>query len=105
MINNGVEINFLSSDFSPLMCSMGNIEIMNLLISKGADINLRNKMNMTALTIAVMSNETDAVKLLLENKAEINIPSTINGKTPMIFAKENRNIEIIKLLELYSKEK
>lgn len=105
MINKDIDFNFLFSDFSPLMCSMDDIEIMKLLIENGADVNLKNKMNMTALTIAVISNKIEAVKLLLDNGAETDIPSTINDKTPIMFAKENRNKEIIELLQKYSKEK
>ena len=105
MINKDIDLNFLFSDFSPLMCSTDNIDIMKLLIGNGADVNLKNKMNMTALTIAVISNKIEAVKLLLDNGAEIDIPSTINDKTPMMFAKENQNKEIIELLQEYSKNK
>lgn len=104
LINKEIDLNFLFSDFSPLMCSIDNLAIMRLLIENGSDVNLRNKMNMTALTIAVISNKIEAVKLLLENGAETNIPSTLNNKTPMMFAKENRNKEIIELLHEYSKK-
>lgn len=105
MINKDIDLNFLFSDFSPLMCSIDDIEIMKLLIENGADVNLKNKMNMTALTIAVISNKIEAVKLLLEKGAETDIPSTINDKTPIMFAKENRNKEIIELLQKYRKNK
>ncbi len=105
MINKDIDLNFLFSDFSPLMCSIDDIEIMKLLIENGADVNLKNKMNMTALTIAVISNKIEAVKILLENGAETDIPSILNDKTPMMFAKENRNKEIIDLLQKYSKNK
>jgi ankyrin repeat protein len=99
MINNGIEINFLSGEFSPLMCSIENVEIMKLLLEKGADVNLKNKMNMTALTMAVMSNKADAVKLLIENKADVNVVSTLNDQTPLMFALQNKNQAIIKMLK------
>jgi len=104
LINKEIDLNFLFSDFSPLMCSIDDIEIMKLLIENGADVNLKNKMNMTALTIAVISNKIEAVKILLVNGAETDIPSTINDKTPMMFAKENQNKEVIELLQEYSKK-
>lgn len=99
LIKNGVKVNYLSGDFSPLMCSIENVEIMKLLLEKGADVNLKNKMNMTALTIAVMSNKVDAVKLLLENKADVNVVSTLNDQTPLMFALQNKNQAIIKMLK------
>jgi uncharacterized protein len=72
---------------------------MKLLLEKGADVNLKNKMNMTALTMAVMSNKADAVKLLIENKADVNVVSTLNDQTPLMFALQNKNQAIIKMLK------
>ncbi|HAQ60547.1 TPA: hypothetical protein DCR49_00850 [Candidatus Delongbacteria bacterium] len=99
MINNGVELNFIRGNFSPLICSIENIEIMKLLLAKGADVNLKNKMNMTALTIAVMANNVNAVRLLLENNADVNVISTLNDQTPLMFAQQNKNQAIIKMLK------
>lgn len=99
MIKNGVEVNFISGEFSPLMCSIKNVEIMKLLLEKGADVNLANKMNMTALTMAVMYNKADAVKLLIENNADVNVVSTLNDQTPLMFALQNKNNAIIKMLK------
>ena len=99
MINNNIEINFIQGDFSPLMCSINNIEIMKLLLEKGADVNLKNKSNMTALTIAVISNKQNAVKILLENNADVNVVSNLNDQTPLMFALQNKNLPIIKMLK------
>ncbi|NOR44734.1 MAG: hypothetical protein GQ534_04035 [Candidatus Delongbacteria bacterium] len=109
MINNGIEVNFFLGDFSPLICSIENIDIMKLLLENGAEVNLRNKMNMTALTVAVISNKVNAVKLLLENNAEVNIVSTLNNQTPLMFALQNKNLPIIKMLkdkaaDIYAKD-
>ena len=55
----------------------GFIEIMQQLISKGADINkideLSEKWDLTALIAASAENNLDAVKLLVENGADLNI--------------------------------
>jgi ankyrin repeat protein len=102
MINSDIELNFVGTgDFSPLMCSIENIEVMKLLLEKGADVNLKNKMNMTALTMAVISNKQDAVKLLLENKADIHLKN-YRGVTVLDVAKKTKNNpEMIKLLKDY----
>lgn len=99
MINNGIEVNFFLGDFSPLICSIENIDIMKLLLEKGADVNLKNKSNMTALTIAVIANKVGAVKLLLKNNANVNVVSTLNNQTPLMFALQNKNFPIIKMLK------
>jgi len=99
MINNGAEVNFLGSlDFSPLMTSIGNIEIMELLLSKGADVNLKNKMNITALTIAVINNDITSTEFLLNHNADVIIASTINNMTPLMFALQNKNDKIVNML-------
>ena len=99
MVERGVDLNYLSGEFTPLMCSIENIEILKLLLENGADVNQANKMNMTALTMAVMINNTDAVKLLLEYNADVNVVSTLNDQTPLMFAIQNKNETIIKLLQ------
>ena len=69
-----VNINTFSSDSgnTPLMVSIekGNLEITKLLIqSSKVEINARNYLNQTALTIASEKNFTDIVELIVNNKS------------------------------------
>ncbi|MCG2760024.1 MAG: ankyrin repeat domain-containing protein, partial [Candidatus Delongbacteria bacterium] len=41
----------------------------------------------------------DAVKLLIENNADVNVISTLNDQTPLMFALQNKNNAIIKMLK------
>jgi ankyrin repeat protein len=55
--------------------STGDVEIMRLLLDHGADVNLASRsLGMTPLGSAVSSYNIDAVKLLLERGARIDIP-------------------------------
>lgn len=100
MIENGVDINFLAgSGFTPLMCSIGNIEIMKLLLEKNVDVNMKNRFSLTALIAAVIINDENAVKLLLDNGADINVVYSVNNSTPLMLAVKNNNRNIIRMLK------
>jgi len=70
-----VNLNELTDDgLLPIItATMSNkYDIVKLLISNGADVNLKDKYSTTALHEAVRSSNLDIVKLLLENKADVN---------------------------------
>lgn len=62
-----------------------NIEVMKLLLEKGADVNARTSRNGTALMLAAQIGDPAAVKLLLEKGAEINVRDEI-GYTALLYA-------------------
>lgn len=72
------------------------INTIKLLISYGADIN-SNKGCETALHIAIEKNYNEIAKILIENKADVNIKD-YNFYTPLIHAIKKNNIEIVKYL-------
>ncbi|UXX77751.1 ankyrin repeat domain-containing protein [Reichenbachiella carrageenanivorans] len=51
----------------------GNTEMLQLLISHGADLNVKTKPGFTACHLAAMSNNLEALKLLIENGADKDI--------------------------------
>ena len=82
-----------------------NIDIIRLLLDKGADINIKatgNFANFTPLIFAIYCNNADIARFLLEKKADINTFSllkTLGPHTPLSLAiHENKSIEIISLL-------
>ena len=59
------------------------IQMMQLLIQQGADVNARAKNGFSAIIYAIYANATDAVKTLSENKADIKVsirPKTLEEK-------------------------
>lgn len=72
-------------------CERGNIEIVEMLLAKGARTVIREDLKMTALHCACMAQYEclPIVKLLIDNKCPINLKSTSAGE------KKNTLIDII----------
>jgi ankyrin repeat protein len=83
---------------SPLIlaCYRGNIAVAKFLIKNVKDINYSCDMG-TALMAATYKNQTELVKLLLENKASPNTTDA-NGTTALLLAVQFKNIPLVKLL-------
>lgn len=75
----------------------GFAEIVERLVAKGADINLRNKYGFTALHAAASNNHAAVVKFLLEKGAQVD-PQDELGQTPLYFAAERGHLEPVRLL-------
>jgi ankyrin repeat protein len=74
-----------------------NLQIVQLLIAKGADINIKNNNGYTALIFAVGKNNLQIVQLLIAHGADVNIKNN-NGYTALIFAIAKNNLLIATLL-------
>ena len=70
----------------------GNRAILDALLTAGAKISSRNKGGNVPLHYAVLTNQQQAVLLLLENGADAGIPNA-KGKTPLALADENTNFQ------------
>ena len=77
---------------------MGHIEIIKLLLDKGAKIDLQNEFGETALFFAIENGKIDAVKLLIEKGADVNI-TTSKGVNPISWAKKYKRYEILDVLK------
>ena len=100
LLNKKADVNSVSSDFTPLIQASwhGYGEIVKLLLSNGADINMRNSLGATALMFASAKGHVGVVEILLKNGAKANIVNNA-GKSAMDYAKEQQNKEIIDLLK------
>ena len=79
--------------------SKGNLEQVNILLKKGADVNRQGTSNSgkTALCSAAYHNHREVVKILLEFNADIE-KGNIYGNTPLMIAAEEGNIDIVNIL-------
>jgi len=79
-------------------CRLNGIEIVELLLDYGLDINSRNENNKTPLMIAVYRNSTELSKILLDRGADINARSN-NEKTVLMHTTYNSSIILSLLIE------
>ncbi|RKK66726.1 hypothetical protein BFJ69_g15146 [Fusarium oxysporum] len=75
----------------------GHVEVVKLLLDKGADVNIPDKDGWTPVFSASWNGYVEVVKLLLDKGADVNIPDK-NGWTPVSAASANGHVEVVKLL-------
>jgi ankyrin repeat protein len=105
LLSKGADPNLLFSrdepdvSFSPLMNASchGYIEMMSLLLTNGAKVDLPNEKGDTALMLAAKYPYPDALKLLIKNKADVNAKGR-HGHTALIYAAHNGRSENLKIL-------
>lgn len=81
-----------------ITCATEQPAVAQLLIAKGADVDLANNAGETALMHAVAHGDEKTVQLLIAKGASIHA-ATNEGKTVLEFAQEVQNKDIIALLE------
>ena len=82
-----------------LAVRQGYIEIANILIDFGADINFKDGLRgETALHIAAFNGYLEILNLLLQRGAEVNVVATGSGLTALMHACEYGNDDMVKLL-------
>jgi ankyrin repeat protein len=67
-------------------------------ITKGADVNAKDKDGVAALHYAAGRGELSMMKVLIKNGANVNIKNNYIGNTPLHYAVGKGNIEIFKCL-------
>lgn len=79
-----------------------NVDIFNLLINRGADINLSTMHGITPLMFACttpkLSNRKEMVSILLEKGALVDLMDVLDYKTALQYAVANRHTEVVSLL-------
>ena len=75
----------------------GNKEIIELLLKHGADINITDAYNWTALMFAARNGHSETVKLLIDNKADIKAINH-NSDTAKTLAEKNNHYDIVNMI-------
>ncbi|MFL6248711.1 MAG: ankyrin repeat domain-containing protein [Thermoanaerobaculia bacterium] len=93
LLDAGAKVGDGASGLTPLAFAVsgGNIEMIRFLASHGADV------NQGALISAILGAQVEAVKTLIELKADVNAKSK-DGMTPLKLAKKGDQEEIVALL-------
>ncbi|CAO3590005.1 unnamed protein product [Absidia cylindrospora] len=86
---------------SPVAMAVGlkDISLLDLLIEKGASVDIADDDGETALLLAIRNGFIDGVKLIIESgHADVNHSEKVNGATPLIVAAIEGNADIVQLL-------
>lgn len=94
----GAEINH--NGWNPLIyaATNGHVDIVQLLLGGGVQINATSENGTTALMMAARSNHSDAVKVLLKNGADPNIRNE-SGGTALKWALARNYHDVVELLK------
>jgi ankyrin repeat protein len=76
----------------------GEIERVKLLISEGADVNVKNDEGLTPLHCAAREGHKEIVELLLAHGADVNIGDAEYNRTAAEFAMKSNHTDIVQLL-------
>ena len=82
-----------------LGASKGHLEIAQLLVEEGANVNYAcTDDGMTALILASQEGHLEIARLLVGGGANVNAARTTDGWTAMMWAARDGNLEIVRLL-------
>jgi len=76
----------------------GRLEIAELLLDKGANIEAKNEGGGTPLLIASQGGRLEIVALLLQSGANVEAQGNVTGNTSLLHASSNGHLEIVALL-------
>ncbi|MHC1704799.1 MAG: ankyrin repeat domain-containing protein [Tenuifilaceae bacterium] len=102
LLENGAEINSVcvvcyGQTAIQTAIEYSNFSLVNFLIEKNADLNVRNIFGRTLLHSAAHTGNTDLAKSLIEKGLDVNAKDN-DGATPLIYAASNGEYEMFKLL-------
>lgn len=94
------DINYQSPEGTALMAAVmrNDIQLLNLLIAKNANLDGTNNSGVTALMLAVQFKKVEIIKILLQHKANKLLKDS-NGNTAFQYAVNTNEETIIELLK------
>lgn len=102
-LKHGVSVNCKSIQYKSALiyaCWKGNIDVVNVLLAEGGNVNITDDNNMSALHYAARYAHLTIVHTLFKHGAVFNVISNNGKKTPLDYAIEGNNPNIIQLLQL-----
>lgn len=73
----------------------GHVDVCELLIHYGCDVNAKDSLGMTALYMAACAGRTDCCQLLLDSGADANLRDNLGGKTPIHAVASLGNLSVL----------
>ena len=77
------------------------IEMAEILLKHGADPNIKNDADETALEIAACNGFLDFVKLLVKYGANVNVKNEFSGNSPLSCAQANNHNKVAAFLKAH----
>ena len=82
----GINYKIDNSTILFIACEMGKSDAAAYLLEKGADVNFKNKNNLTPLMIASQKGYLQVINILIKYKADINLSTDQYKTTALMFA-------------------
>ena len=76
----------------------GDAEALRVALDRGADVNAKNEMGVSALWIAASKGKLDVIQLLVERGADVNVRDGIWYQTPLSLAVGSLHLEVAQFL-------
>ena len=76
----------------------GNLKMMKLLITRGANVNVKNSSGETPLHLAARGGHLEAVQCLVKAGAKVNEKTIYTKATPLMAAAESGQADVIRML-------
>jgi ankyrin repeat protein len=77
----------------------GHIEILNMLLTAGADVNAVSDAGVTAVFLAAMEGHLNVVKTLVAANADIGVKTTRDGTTAVMIAEQKGHLEVVQFVQ------
>lgn len=101
LIADGADVNWKDPTYEAsvllVACNRGLINLVNVLVEKGADVNAQQSYGYTCLITAAYGGHADVVKKLLESGADKNVKNKA-GQTALELAEKSGHADVVKLL-------
>jgi ankyrin repeat protein len=100
LLADGVDPNVTWNSVTPLItaASRGHVEVVNLLLDYGADIDAVNNSRYNALLAAASENRPEVVRVLIERGADVERADKPGGNTALIYAASKGHTDVVRLL-------